>query len=244
MVLTGGLGGLGTFTSVDVWDPLGQCQVQLPQLATGRYYHSSHYTYSDGQLLLCGVKVTGVTSCSHWVNGTFQHHSQPLEERSEHVGVTMGDHIYLAGGAWGKYRNVKSSMEILSGGKTWARGADMQQGRHRACGVATSNTTFIVIGGAGAGGHVLSSVEEFNTVTGTWRNRAAMPGGGRVSPKCANIGGDILVAGGHDDFDYLDSALLYRVDTNTWRTAAKMNQKKWFGEMVVVNGRILYLGGK
>ena len=52
------------------------------------------------------------------------------------------------------------------------------------------------------------------------------------------------MAGGHDEDGYVDIALLYRVDTNTWRTAARLNQKKSDGEMVVVNGRILYLGGK
>ena len=234
------------FTSVEVWDPLGQCQVQLPQLPIRRVFHSSHYTYSDGRLLLCGLDPdSGFTSCSHWVDGKFKHHSQLLESRMMHAGVTMGDYIYLAGGMSGG-----RSMESLSGGNTWSRGADMLQGREGACAVATSNTTFIVIGGMDDGSvpwfsPLWSSVQEFNTVTGTWRRRAELPGWGRAFHRCVNIGGDILVAGGaSQDWKNLDSALLYSVDTNTWRTAARLNQKKSFGEMVVVNGRILYLGGK
>ena len=167
-----------------------------------------------------------------------------------HTAVTMGHHIYLAGGLYGLgwldntlVQRVETSMESLGGDRTWARGADMLQGREGACAVATSNNTFIVIGGQDDLS-ILSSVEEFNTETGTWRSRAAMSGEGRYSHKCVNIGRDILVVGGFDGHDWLDSALLYRVDTDTWSTAARLNQKKSDGEMVVVNGRIFYLGGK
>ena len=50
------------------------------------------------------------------------------------------------------------------------------------------------------------------------------------------------MAGGFNGND-LDSALLYRVDTDQWRTAAKLNGKRAGGEIVVVNGRVLYMGG-
>ena len=110
--------------------------------------------------------------------------------------------------------------------------------------MATSDNTFIIIGGRGDDGY-LSSVEEFNTVTGRWRSLAAMPGGGRAYHSCVSIGGgQVLVTGGWDGDDWLDSALLYRVDTDQWRTAASLNGKRNVGEMVVVNGRILYMGGK
>ena len=89
------------------------------------------------------------------------------------------------------------------------------------------------------------SVEEFNTVTGRWRSLADMPGGGRWDHSCVSIGGgQVLVAGGGDGDSYLDSALLYRVDTDQWRTAASFNGRRSDGEMVMVNGRILYMGGK
>jgi len=243
-------------TSVEVFDPLGRCQVQLPQLPVPRLVHSSHYT-QDGRLLLCGgwnaFGSSGRSSCIHWVDGTFQHHSQLLEGRGAHAGVTMGQHIYLAGGVNITNANVNgtvihgdSSMESLSGGKTWAREVDIPQGRDNACGVKTTRSTFMVMGGLDDDGAQLSSVEEYNIDTGTWRSRAAMPEWGRFGHSCVNIGGgQVLVAGGLDvDDDWLDSALLYRVDNDTWSTAARMNQKKCCGELVVINGRILYMGGE
>ena len=162
----------------------------------------------------------------------------------------MGHQIYLVGGLDGfdwldstLLHREKNSMESLGVDRTWARGADMLQGREGACAVATSNNTFIVIGGLDDRS-ILPSVEEFNTETGTWRSRAAMPGGGRSGHSCVSIGGgQVLVAGGGDD-GRLDSALLYRVDTDQWRTAASLNGRRGYGELVVVNGRILYMGGK
>lgn len=233
VLLTGGSGRI----SVEVFDPLGQCKVQLPQLDKRRQGHTSHYDGSN--LLLCGGDIVrGIFSCSHWVNGTFQHHSQLREDRDEYAGVTLGGTVYLVGG-YG-YPSQKRSMETWSEGNSWTSGPSMQQGMSYACGVATSDTTFIIIGGYGDDDGYLSSVEEFNTVTGRWRSLAAMLGGGREGHSCVNIGGgQVLVAGG-----YLNSALLYRVDTDQWRTAASLNGWRRNGELVVVNGRILYMGGK
>ena len=116
-------GGDGTETSVEVFDPLGQCKVQLPQLEVGRQGHTSNYDGSN--LLLCGSNDgSGVSSCSHWVEGTFQHHSQLREVRWRHAGVTLGGTVYLVGGWGGR------TMETLSGGNSWTSGPSMKLGRN------------------------------------------------------------------------------------------------------------------
>ena len=52
------------------------------------------------------------------------------------------------------------------------------------------------------------------------------------------------MAWGYDGNDRLDRVLLYRLDTDQWRAAASFNGKRYNGELVVINGRILYIGGK
>jgi len=253
VILTGGTGdhpgSLGTFTLVDVFDPLGECQVQLPDLPLGRYGHTSHYI--EDELYICGgfpqagsnFFNSGYPSCSHWVDGTFKHHSQLLEDRGAHSGVAMGKHIYLSGGGW----PFKTSMETLGVGNTWISAPHMQEKRSAFCSVATRDTTFIVIGGY-IGGYindVIASVEEFNTVTSTWRSRAAMPGGGSFQHSCVNIGGGQILVAGRSTLDRMSlTPLLYDVDTDQWRTAARMNTGRNGGQLVVVNGKILFIGGR
>jgi len=89
---------------------------------------------------------------------------------------------------------------------------------------------------------------EFNPRSKHWKTLAPMLGGGRFGHSCVLIpggGGKILVAGGSNNSinNILNTAQIYDISTNKWEMAASMNQERVYGELVMANGRIFFLGG-
>jgi RNA polymerase sigma factor (sigma-70 family) len=135
------------------------------------------------------------------------------------------------------------------GGGTWTQKADMPTGR-MLLSTSTVNGKIYAIGGAPRGaqqGTLMSSVstvEEYDPATNTWRTKAHMPTA-RFGLSTSVFNGRIYAIGGAMDRPQVPSSTVEEYDPamDTWTTKADMPTARWGLSTSVVNGRIYAIGG-
>jgi formylglycine-generating enzyme required for sulfatase activity/N-acetylneuraminic acid mutarotase len=125
----------------------------------------------------------------------------------------------------------------------WTTGPSMPTARQK-LNVVAVNGKIYAIGGEGTGAVPLSTVEEYDPVTGTWRSRANMPTA-RWSPASGAVAGKIYVIGGTTGLGYNFQSKVEEYDpaTNTWRTRTAMPTPRQDLAVAVVDNKIYAIGG-
>ena len=110
--------------------------------------------------------------------------------------------------------------------------------------VAAVNGKVYLIGGFGPGGSILSSVEEYDPATNTWRFIAPLPAG-RHHTAAAVIGSSIYVVGGFSALAFDPQPTVYRYDTLTdqWTRLADLPKARGALGAVAIDGKIYAVGG-
>lgn len=232
--------------SVEIFGHPG-CSSSL-SLPDDRMFHTSHYI--DGKVIICGGNDPDSTmiSCLQLLDGQFVAHSQLNEGRMHTSGVVLDGKLHLMGGFGTR---AARSMETLIG-TTWTRkGIDI--GIKSSCVVALDSSRALVMGGllygcVGSKGWDGDAVTLYDANDGTWEKKKSLPGW-RQGHGCATLsGGGVLVAGGWDQNggnwpNVLDTAAVYNGDS--WEElAGRLNTGRRYGQMVELDGRILYFGGE
>lgn len=101
----------------------------------------------------------------------------------------------------------------------------------------------VVVGGRGAGGARLASVEAFDPATGTWSALAPMPSG-RIAAAAFVHEGQLYVVGGSDAEGAADEVFIYNPATGTWREDNRDLDRDRDGPAgASLGGRLYVLGG-
>ncbi len=110
--------------------------------------------------------------------------------------------------------------------------------------VATANGKLYLVGGFGDGGSILSSVEEYDPATNTWRFVAPLPQG-RHHAGIAVVGSSIYVVGGFSALAFDPQSSVYRYDTLTdqWTEVAALPRPRGALGAVTIDGKIYAVGG-
>jgi N-acetylneuraminic acid mutarotase len=110
--------------------------------------------------------------------------------------------------------------------------------------VAAANGRLYLIGGIAGDQSILSSVEEYDPSTNSWRFVAPMPRP-RHHAAAVGIGQFVYVIGGMESLAFDPQATLFRYDTisGEWTELAPLPQARGALAAVVIDGRIYAVGG-
>lgn len=241
----------------------------LPLLRIGVTDHTSHLV--DGEILMCGGNECGRTSeklfsgkpiyndtkshrsCFKMLSdNTWTLHSVFSGWRWNHMGFLQQNVLQLIAG---NDETLAPVLELQE--ETWvpARSPSLPPTAYatshgRPCLVVTSPTTYIVIGGSHdlLSGKYLSSVLEFNSLTGEWRALPNIPVG-RVNHACALVttagGPGVMVAGGKNfkvQRNALDTVFLLDLGTEKWYPAGNLNDGRENFGLAVLGERVMVIG--
>jgi hypothetical protein len=169
--------------------------------------------------------------------------------------VLLGDAIYAVGGANGEFTGQVTTLQRYDPvTDTWALKAPMSIGRAQLAAAAIDGKLY-VFGGyrilptvvpGWYNGELPTTVEEYDPVSDTWRQRAPLPEG-RVNhgAVAANNGKIYVIGGSKIQLADADTAMLeYSPNTDSWATKHPLpDKRKWFSS-VVVGDTIYVLGGR
>jgi len=131
---------------------------------------------------------------------------------SQHCQVSVGDTVYIIGGWTG--RNSGDTYKLSMSTKQWVKQSSLNtpRGNH---GCAAWDGGVIVVGGAGTGGVILSSVEKYNPVSNKWFTFTPLPT--PLSYMQALVwDSDLYVLGGYTGNGYSRKVFKLKHDEDTW----------------------------
>jgi N-acetylneuraminic acid mutarotase len=179
----------------------------------------------------------------------------PLPQpRNELQAITVGNKIYLAGGAWTEMKDGKEIDHYTEGfmteydpqANTWRERAKGPEGlTHQ--GIATWNGKIYLAGGFAEGRHQASSANVYSYDPATDKYQALAPlSGKRGAVALAVVGGKIHAIGGRvmGEEATLATHEVYDPATNKWTAAAPLPTARDHVGIFVVNGNIHVIGGR
>jgi N-acetylneuraminic acid mutarotase len=109
---------------------------------------------------------------------------------------------------------------------------------------AVNGKVYVIGGWLGFGGPAVSTVEEYDPMTGTWTKKADMPTA-RGALAISEVNGKIYAIGGGPDSSgvFLRTVEEYDPDTDTWTKKADMPTARRSLSASTVNGKIYAIGG-
>jgi N-acetylneuraminic acid mutarotase len=137
---------------------------------------------------------------------------------------------------------VMPNRGVSSGGESWRSAPPMLHARS-AHAVASTSDAIYAIGGTGAGGAPVLSVERFDG--NRWIDETSLPGEGLNAPAAVAIGPRIYVIGGFKTVTNVPTAevLVYDLASHMWSKAAPLPAPRGGHAAVVLAGRIHVIGG-
>eukprot|EP00092_Neocalanus_flemingeri_P005154 GFUD01005543.1.p1 GENE.GFUD01005543.1~~GFUD01005543.1.p1 ORF type:complete len:543 (-),score=84.41 GFUD01005543.1:219-1847(-) len=249
--------------------------VVLPELLIGVIHHTSHLL--NGEILLCGGAECGRTaekidaetsgrniydgakpeqSCFKMLeNNTWTLHSDlsKSEYRMYQLSAIQQDKLQIIAGLRKQEAPILELQE-----QSWVPGRKPSlpptvypTSLGRPCSVVTSPTTYLVIGGSSdqLSKGKMSSVLEFNSLTGEWRALPDLPVG-RTDHACTLVttksGPGVMVAGGKNFIIQkmypLESVFLLDLGTEVWYPAGNLNRAREQMGLVALGEKVLVLG--
>ena len=174
--------------------------------------------------------------------------------RSGLMATVVNGKIYAFGG-WVNNGTYTSSIEayipaVDAASNTWSYKSSMSIARQELALCALNGKIYAIVG---YNGSFLSSMEEYDTATGTWTNCGTpAPGNGcpamsiaRASAVCEATGGQIHVMGGYDGASYLSNGETYDPTTNTWSAmGTSMSSARYSAASAELNGKAYVMGGR
>ena len=134
----------------------------------------------------------------------------------DHCSIILESWLYTIGGvvngASSSYvSNLVEAIDTTDQSATWIRRASMLEKRYlHSChvGAIEGQEGIYVAGGRGASGFELSSAEFYNPVLDIWQEIASLTTQ-RYGASMTKLGGDLIMSGGYDGYDYLSSVEMW-----------------------------------
>jgi N-acetylneuraminic acid mutarotase len=166
--------------------------------------------------------------------------------RGHHAVCAIDGKIYAVGGYVTGQVFTSALEEYDPETDKWTKKADMPTARAGLT-VAAVNGKLYAIGGSlprWAKGPTLSTVEEYDPETDTWKRKADMPTS-RDNLAASVVNGKIYVIGGWNE-DYKQCAIVeeYDPEMDTWRKMPDMPTVRSWPSSSVVDGKIYVMGGQ
>ena len=143
------------------------------------------------------------------------------------------------GGAPAPERPPATAAAPAAGGLAWRALAAAPTERTEVAAAALGDRIW-VLGGYGADGATLATVEVYDTGADTWARGPDLPVAVNHA-MAATLGGALYVGGGNDGTR--PSTQLARLDGDRWRTLAPLPQGRSAGGLVALDGRLYLVGG-
>ncbi len=148
-------------------------------------------------------------------------------------------------GCVGRTTDTSAPLDIRSPG-TWTALAPMPTARQEVAAAALGGRVF-VIGGFGANGEAVGTVEVYDPATDRWETRAPLPAPTH-HPGAAVVNGRLFVAGGYSGraiLRWTPLATVYEYDEarNSWATRAPLGSPRGALAVVALGGRLHAIGG-
>ena len=226
---------------------IGQNKCNVPKIPTDyKYGHVMLLTAGDNKVLSCGGWGGPSSECLVLEPGRiWRHHSYLIRTRAYGVGISMPNGVYLFGGIDGPNADetLVTSDFLPAFGDKWEEGPVIPNpGIWAACGAKISDTELVLIGGYDSKEKVL----KFNTETGLWTQLANL-NQGRHTHSCAFLNGNIIVAGGFDEFLIVESTEIISITNGIPRLAEPMLVPRLYHSLITYvedqKPKVLAIGG-
>lgn len=167
--------------------------------------------------------------------------------RSVHTADVVNGKIYAIGGYGGSNNNeyLSTVEEYDPVADAWTQKADMPTARWGHPGGVVNGKIYAIGGYNGKPGETgcISTVEEYDPVTDTWKTKAPMPTARVYHTSCV-VNGKIYVIGGGIGTDNIYRTVEeYDPETDTWTTKADMPTPRACFTCSALNGKIYAIGG-
>jgi len=157
-------------------------------------------------------------------------------ERSEPVGIGLGNRMYFAGGGLGTGADYSDVVDVYDVGTGEWYVEHLSQGRYRLAAGRVGSKVFF---GGGVGPTATDAVDVLDTSTGTWTLHHLSQARGALA--AASLPTKVLFAGGANGpaSDVVD---VYDEVTGSW-TVAHLSQARWSLAGVAAGGKAFFAGG-
>ncbi len=236
------IGGYGSGTSTEVYDPDADTWTTLAPMSTSRQHVQTEVI--DGKIYTIGGRDEHDFISSTEVYDPNTNTWTTLSSMSQNRGMLQTEvidgKIYAIGGRE-RYDTLSSTEVYDPNTDTWTTLSSMSEDRRDFCTEVIDGKIY-AIGGHGTTGGASSSVEVYDPDTNTWTSLASMS-----TPRdyhiTATIDGKIYAIGGQGTSGLLSSAEVYDPVTDTWTPLSSMSEARSMIQMEVVDGKIYVVGG-
>jgi len=244
LLVAGGFNGSHLLTSVELWSPDGQCNLELPDLPDGPRYGLGVFTY-DGKVYACGgahsrdkgsacyILSPGATS---WVASDEMKFNFPRQMSTMSKSQTSGV-IFVSGGLDSEHGQTIEYLDRFTG--RWMMAGSLHGGNFvRHCALVRGDADFLTIGGYGnQTGMKVNSFDDFNNL---WSTEDTITYNDR--PTCVFVPGsenEVLIASDKT------RASIFNIETGEERLArGRVTMNRGFGALVNLNGEVYAVGGE
>ena len=246
VLLTGGSSQMGG--SVEVYSPSGSCNKELEDIPYKFVDHS--IDFFNGEIIICGGQRSRTRCLFLDQNQRFVQHSRLIHRHAYHVGAVVSDTLTIVGG------QLSNTVETWNGSQWKTRIFDeIEDLQANSCMDAISKDTLLMVGGSSKfGRNVTNKMIKYYKADkdqdGVWERMEDFPGPARHGLGCAFIktpeGDSFLIAGGTTLYTsniYQDTSYLYNIQKNKWEEVGRLSHVRLGGKIVVVDGKVLMLGG-
>ena len=238
------------FATVELYDPATDIWIEKKKMLTARLLDNSACVVNgkiyvigghNGQMTLSTVEEYDPKKDT-WIKKT----DMPTPRCHMSISAVNG-RIYAIGGWHTKaFPSVSVVEEYDPITDTWKRKADMPTSRAGFDTAAVNGKIYAIGGVTGVWGKgtVLSTVEEYDPATDTWKEKVDMPFAKR-GLAASELNGKIYVVGGEGEGGgkFHSSVLEYDPMADAWREVADMPTRRGYFSNAAVDGRIYAIGG-
>lgn len=256
-VLVAGGSGTQLLKQAELYDPVANAWIQLPDMATPRHLAASA-SLPDGDVIVAGGCVTGCSDGADtataerfdWQTRSWHAAGAMNVSRSRyHILLSLGDpagRLLVVGGTSG-YNTYLSSAEVYDPAtNAWSSAGNMSTTRHVHEATRLADGRVLVTGGLNDGA-IFASAEIYDPVSNSWSDAAPMSEARWAHAAVLLPSGKVLVSGGYGiPSGELPSATseLYDPDTDSWSPAAPLNQRRAGHQIALLDdGTALIVGG-
>jgi N-acetylneuraminic acid mutarotase len=205
-------------------------------------HHATATTYR-GEMVVIGGASDNLADASNKVfafrGGSWTELPNLIHARAAAAAAAVGDKLVVVGGQDNK--QLVKQTEVFDG-NSWTEAPDMPTGREHLAAVSDGVYVYAVGGRNLSADENFNAFERFDPASGNWEQLPEMPTP-RGSYGAAFIDGRIVVVGGEEPTQVLNTVEMYDIGNRKWTTIAPINTPV-HGEVVAAVGSTVYcIGG-
>jgi N-acetylneuraminic acid mutarotase len=259
VLVSGGFNGTNNtaYSSAEIYDPSTGVWTTTGVLVTARGFPTATLLFNGKVLIAGGMDSSGNIlssaelfdpSAGEWTATG----SMTTARWSGTATLLPSGKVLLAGGSSGtSLSDILSSSEIYDpGSDSWSATGSMNTARDEQTATLLPNGEVLVVGGVGSKPYIppityqLGSAELYNPSTGVWTTTGSLTTQRQQGTMNLLPDGNVVVFGGYDGNNYLDTDELYTTTTGTWSLTGSLPTRLGAQtSTLLLNGKVLIAGG-